>query len=89
MHTGPYTAVRQVKLNTGGEARHAERINEGIEQGLSDRRLMTEPPQAEGTPGVKSLICLRDPTEPGFDFDEDLALLALHISETPPAERVA
>jgi len=36
--------------------------------------------QAMATAGVKSVICLRDPTEPGFDLNEDSALLALHIS---------
>jgi hypothetical protein len=30
-----------------GEARHAERIKEGIGQGLADRRLMTEPSRSE------------------------------------------
>ncbi len=38
--------------------------------------------QAIATAGVKSVICLRDPTEPGFDLNEDSALLALHISYT-------
>jgi len=38
--------------------------------------------QAVAAAGVKSVICLRDPSEPGFDFNEDSALLALHISYT-------
>ncbi len=36
--------------------------------------------QAIAAAGVKAVICLRDPMEPGFDFNEDTALLALHIS---------
>jgi uncharacterized protein (TIGR01244 family) len=38
--------------------------------------------QAIAALGVKSVICLRDPSEPGFDFNEDSALLAMHISYT-------
>jgi uncharacterized protein (TIGR01244 family) len=38
--------------------------------------------QAIAAAGVKAVICLRDPTEPGFDFNESSALLALNISYT-------
>jgi uncharacterized protein (TIGR01244 family) len=38
--------------------------------------------QAIAAAGVKSVICLREPTEPGFDLHEDAALLAQHISYT-------
>lgn len=36
--------------------------------------------QAVAAAGVKAVMCLRDPTEPGFDFNESAALLALHVS---------
>ena len=51
VRTGPYTAVRRVKLRTGGEARQAEGSKEGLGQGLADRRFMTEPPRAEAATG--------------------------------------
>jgi uncharacterized protein (TIGR01244 family) len=38
--------------------------------------------QAVAAAGVKAVMCLRDPTEPGFDFNESSALLALQISYT-------
>ena len=51
VRTGPYTAVRRVKLRGSGEARQAEGIKEGIRQGLADRRFMTEPPRTEAATG--------------------------------------
>lgn len=38
--------------------------------------------QAIAAAGIKAVLCLRDPTEPGFDFNESAGLLAAHISYT-------
>ena len=51
VRTEPYTAVRRVKLRPGGESRQAERIKEGLGQGLADRRVLAEPPRPEVAAG--------------------------------------
>jgi uncharacterized protein (TIGR01244 family) len=38
--------------------------------------------QAIAAAGVQAVMCLRDPTEPGFDFNESTALLSRNISYT-------